>query len=351
MIPRGARLLDIAGQAWDSNTSPFTVAWEITRACPLRCSHCRATAQLRRDPSELTTGEGLRLIDQVAEVGATVLVFTGGDPLVRPDVFDLIEYSAKSGLHTGFSPSVTPRLTEKALARTFASGASTIHLSLDGASPQTHDGMRGVEGSYFRTLRAIGAASELGWRIQIGTTVARSTAGDLERLAELLARVVPDLSLWSLFFLVPTGRASAGEVLGPEEHESLLEWLASEDFGFPVRTIAAPTYRRVLAQRGRPPGAPVNDGNGFAFVSHVGDVYPSGFLQVPAGNVREVPLAEIYCTAEIFVALRDTARLKGKCGACEFRSLCGGSRARAWAMTGDPLGEDPTCAYRPRRIA
>jgi radical SAM protein with 4Fe4S-binding SPASM domain len=351
MIPRGARLLEIDGGSWDKQRSPFTVAWEITRACPLKCSHCRAVAQHRRHPGELSTEEGIGLIDQVHEIGAKVLVITGGDPLARPDVFDLIAHSHRRGLHTGFSPSVTPRLTERALERAANAGVSAIHLSLDGARPETHDGMRGVRGSYFRTLRTIGAASRLDWRIQIGTTVSRRTVGDLPRLSELLAQLVPGLSLWTLFFLVPTGRATATDVLDADEHESVLEWLADEEFAFPVRTIAAPAYRRILAQRGRPPGAPVNDGNGFAFVSHLGEVYPSGFLQVSAGNVRERPLAEIYRNSDIFIALRDPGRLKGKCSVCEFRSLCGGSRARAWAMSGDPLAEDPTCSYIPRRIA
>ncbi len=348
-IPRGARLLEIAGERWDPAESPFTVAWEITRACPLKCAHCRAVAQPYRDPAELSTDEGFSLIEQAAEMGTKVFVVTGGDPLARKDVFDLIRHSAESGMHTGFSPSVTPRLTERALEHARASGASSIHISLDGASPETHDGMRGVRGSFFRTLRTIEAASRLDWRLQVGTTVSRSTVRDLPRLAELLAEIVPDLSLWSLFFLVPTGRATAAEVLDAEEHEAALEWLADTQFPFPVRTIAAPSYRRVLALRGRPPGAPVNDGNGFAFVSHVGDVCPSGFLQLPAGNVRQRPLADIYRESDLFLSLRNPGALGGKCGVCEFRSLCGGSRARAWALTGDPLGADPTCAYQPGR--
>ncbi len=348
-LPRGARLLEIAGDKWDPSESPFTVAWEVTRACPLKCAHCRAVAQPLRDSRELSTEEGFSLIDQAAEMGTKVFVITGGDPLARKDVFDLIRHSAEAGMHTGFSPSVTPRLTERALEQARASGAYSIHISLDGASPETHDGMRGVRGSFFRTVRTLEAASRLDWRLQVGTTVSRSTVADLPKLAELLASLVPGLSLWSLFFLVPTGRATAAEVLDSDEHERILEWLADTQFPFPVRTIAAPSYRRVLALRGRPPGAPVNDGNGFAFVSHLGDVCPSGFLQIPAGNVRERSLADIYRKSDLFLSLRNPGLLGGKCGVCEFRSLCGGSRARAWALTGDPLAADPTCAYRPRR--
>ncbi len=351
MIPRGARLLEIGAKDWDASVSPFTIAWEITRACPLECSHCRAVAQPRRNPCELSTEEGFRLIDQVVDIGTKVLVITGGDPLARPDVFELIERSVSAGLHTGFSPSVTPRLNERALERAHRCGVSTLHLSLDGASPETHDGMRGVRGSYFRTLRTLHAATRFEWRIQIGTTVTSTTVADLPRLAEKLEQFAPHLSLWSLFFLVPTGRAQKDHVLDAEAHEKVLEWLASTEFSFPVRTIAAPTYRRILAQKGRNPGPPVNDGNGFAFVSHTGDVCPSGFLQLPAGNIRETSLSEIYRNSEIFRALRDPTRLKGKCGLCEFKEICGGSRARAWAMNGDFLSEDPTCAYRPRGIA
>lgn len=328
----------------DFDRAPFTVAWEVTRACPLRCVHCRADAQTRADPAELTTAEGLDLIAQAAALGVRVFVITGGDPLARRDVFELLAAVRDSGMHAGFSPSVTPRLTRAALARACAAGAATVHVSLDGASAATHDRFRMVPGSFERTLRAIDDATELGIRLQVGTTVSRRTVDDLDAVAALLAGRV---DLWSLFFCVPTGRAGLADVLDADEHERVLAWLARSDFGFAVRAIAAPTYRRVLAQLGRPTGPGVNDGNGFAFVSHVGDVCPSGFLQSAAGNLRRATLGEIYRDAELFRSLRDPERLGGKCGRCEYRALCGGSRARAFAMTGDPLAADPTCAHRP----
>jgi MoaA/NifB/PqqE/SkfB family radical SAM enzyme len=352
--PAGAELRDgsrvragapAAGAPPDFAVAPLTVAWEITRACPLRCRHCRADAQTRRDRRELTTAEGIDLIGQVATTGARVLVITGGDPLARPDVYDLIAAGAGAGLHVGFSPSVTPRLTPTALARAVEAGAGTVHLSLDGASAATHDAFRGVVGSFARTIRMIEAAAELPVRLQVGTSVTAQTVGDLPAIAALLAGRVES---WTLFFCVPTGRAARADVLDADGHERVLTWLATAPLPVPVRTVAAPAYRRVLIQCGRRPDGPaVNDGRGFCFVSHTGDVCPSGFLQVPVGNVRDRPLAHWYREHPLFVALRDPDRLGGRCGRCGFRFVCGGSRARAWAMSGDPLGEDPTCAFDP----
>ena len=320
----------------------MTVAWEVTRACPLRCVHCRAEARPRRDPGELTTAEGVALVEDAAAMGTRVFVITGGDPLARPDVMDLIRVAAATGMHVGFSPSATPRLTAERLAQAVAAGAGTVHLSLDAASPETHDGFRRVRGAHRRTVALIDAALELGTRVQVGTTVCRRTVGELPLLAE---RLPAGIAVWSLFFLVPTGRAAAEDLLDPGEHEAVLRWLASLELPFAVRTIAAPNFTRVLAQMGGHPVPSVTDGNGMCFVSHRGDVCPSGFLELPVGNVRDAPLHHWYRHAPLFVALRDKDRLGGRCGRCEYRDLCGGSRARAWALTGDPLAEDPTCAY------
>lgn len=328
----------------DFDRAPMTVAWEITRACPLRCVHCRADAQHHRDPGELSTQEGFALIDQAVDLGAPVFVITGGDPLARPDVFDLIELSATAGLHTGFSPSVTARLTDAALVRAVDAGAGTIHLSLDGATAATHDRFRGVRGSFDRTLAAIDRVAALDVRLQVGTTVSSATIDELEAIVPLLAGRV---DLWTLFVCVPTGRADTTFVLTPEEHEHMLHFAAERDLGFPIRTVEGPALRRLLAQQGRPTGPAVNDGRGFCFVSHTGEVCPSGFLQVPVGNVRDRPLAHWYRDDPLFRALRDPTRLTGKCGRCEYRDVCGGSRARAWSMLGDPFGSDPICGYEP----
>ena len=332
----------------DVSVAPITLAWEVTRACPLRCLHCRAQAIPRRDPGELDTDEGKALIDEVAELGTRVLVLTGGDPLARPDLSALIARAAERGLHVGFSPSVTGRLTTKALRRARDAGVSSVHLSLDGASAATHDTFRGVQGSFDRTLAAMSIVRELGLPLQVGTSVTRHTFIDLPLVAELLDGLA---TMWSLFFLVPTGRAQAADMLDAHEHEDVLSWLAraAERVPFGVRTTAAPAYRRVRAQLGlaAPPAATANDGRGFCFVSHTGEVHPSGFLPLSVGNVRTHTLAELYRDSRLFQSLRDPEQLGGKCRRCEFRSACGGSRARAYAVTGDPLAADPSCAYMP----
>ncbi len=347
--------IDIARQA-------YVVIWEITRACALTCRHCRAVAQPRRDSRELTTVEGYALIDQIAAWGAPILVLTGGDPLMRPDCFDLIAYGSSCGVGISFSPSATARLDRSALQRARRAGLRRIALSLDGATAAVHDAFRQVPGTYVRTLRTIQEAQEMGLGVQIHTTVSRHNQADLPALAELVSQLRP--VLWSLFFLVPTGRARVTDVLDATAHEQVLEWLCGMRPYLPcdVKTTEAPYFRRILLQRGAArsvgsschtsdglvrPTTTINDGKGFCFISHIGEVCPSGFLPLSAGNVRQTPLPMIYQDTPLFRALRDHNRLKGKCGVCEFRALCGGSRAKAFALTGDYLAADPCCAYEP----
>lgn len=346
-----------------NDTAPFTIAWEITRACALACVHCRADAQVRRDPRELSTAEGMSLIEQAAAMGAVVFVVTGGDPLMREDCFALISQARERGMQVGFSPSATGRLTRDAVRRAHDAGTHRLHLSLDGAAAETHDRFRGVRGSFDRTVRAMADAAEVGPPLQVGTTVTRTNVHELEAIARLVERA--GAVMWSVFFLVPTGRGQAEDMLDAEGHERVMRWLAELRGAVPfdVRTTAGPQFRRIVAQVARErggqavPSSPaagprhlmrVNDGDGFCFVSHTGDVCPSGFLALAAGNVREAPLAAIYRDSALFRRLRDRSQLKGKCGHCEFTDVCGGSRARAWALTGDELAEDPTCAYIPR---
>lgn len=360
--------------AVDFDRTPYTVAWEITRACALRCVHCRAVAQPRRDPQELTTSEGFAVIDQVVALGRPILVITGGDPLMRRDVYDLIAYARQRGLRVALSPSATRLVTREALARAQQAGVEMVHVSLDGASAEVHDAFRGVNGSFARTMEILRDALELGLPVQIGTTVCRRNVHDLAAIATHVRAA--GVKVWSVFFLVPTGRAQAADMLDAAEHEQTLHWLAAhaEDAPYHVRTTAAPHYRRVVIQRQRAASASssgeqptwtltgagyafregqapiqkgVNDGKGFCFIDHRGNVCPSGFLQLPAGNVREHSLVELYRDAPLFRALRDTTRLRGKCGRCPFREVCGGSRARAYAVTGDYLAADPSCSYQP----
>ena len=350
-------------KAVDFNQAPWVVIWEVTQACGLACVHCRASAQPRRDPRELSMEEGKQLLREVHELGSPVLVFTGGDPLERPDIPDLVRYAREIGLAPALTPSATPRLTEAAVSSLADAGLARLALSLDGATAATHDRFRGVSGSFAQTLAAVGWARSLGLEVQINTTVAHSNLHELEAIADLLDPW--GISTWSVFFLVPTGRANAAEMLNAEESEAAFERLyaVARRNRFPVRTTEALHYRRYLLQRkreGAPQTAPnpwaprslprgISDGSGFVFVSHVGNVYPSGFLPVSAGNVRTEPLAKIYRDSPLFRALRDHDSLHGKCGVCEYRHVCGGSRARAYALTGDWLAADPTCIYEPVR--
>ncbi len=361
----------------DFDQTPFTLAWEVTRACGLACIHCRAEAIPYRDPRELSTAEGFGLIDQMVEIGKPILVVTGGDPLMRPDVYDLLQYAVQRDLWVALSPSATGKLTRQVLERARGTGTHMLHLSLDGSTAEVHDRFRGVRGSFDRTIQRLRDGAELGFLLQVGTTVSRHNVDDLPAIAERVAEVGADV--WTVFFLVPTGRAQASDMLSAAEHEQVFRWLYpyGRQAPFHVRTIAAQHYRRVVieaerAQAGSAPGqegAPrweytgtgfsatvkkkasamrgVNDGRGFCFVSHTGDVYPSGFLQLKAGNVREQPLGTIYRESRLFRELRNPALLKGKCGACEYREVCGGSRARAYALTGDYLAPDPSCVYVP----
>jgi radical SAM protein len=358
----------------DFNQTPFTVAWEVTRACAYACIHCRAEAQPKRDPRELTTDEGFRLIDELVSVGRPILIVTGGDPMMRPDLLDLIRYAAGRGLRVALSPTATKLVTPERLREAREAGVARIQMSLDGSRPEVQDAFRGRPGSFERTLQILDDIRSAGVSLQVGTTVSRYNVDDVDDL-DAIARVVGDYGavMWSLFFLVPTGRGRREDMISPEEHERVFNWLydISKTAPFDVRTTAAQHYRRVVIQRRRQEATSsetgllvtgagysfadglgqsnrgVNDGNGFAFISHTGDVCPSGFLPLPGGNVRDKPFAEIYRNSTLFRDLRDYSRLKGKCGVCDFREVCGGSRARAYAVSGDYLESDPYCVYQP----
>ena len=343
----------------DHNKAPMVIFWEMTKACALACRHCRARAQPQLHPFELTTREGFDLLDQMAEFGnQPIVILTGGDPLMRRDVFDFIGYGLEKGLRVALSPSATALIRPETLKRLKEAGLSRISFSLDGANAQTHDTFRGVRGSFQRTLECAADAVEAGLSLQINTTVTRYSFPELAALAELVSS--SGAILWDLFFLVPTGRAMAADMLSPREHEQVFHWLAelSEQSSLSVRTTLGQPYRRVLLQRQssnaqgttKPPGAVMpttNDGKGVCFISHVGRVQPSGFLPLSPGNVRDRRLTRIYRHARMFKELRDPGLLKGKCGRCPFKEVCGGCRARAYAISGDYLESDPCCPYEP----
>src|SRR6266542_102750 len=344
----------------DFDVRPMIVIWEMTQACDLNCLHCRANAQPKRHALELSTAEAFHLIDQVAEMRVPLFVLTGGDPLKRPDLMPIVQYACRRGVRTSLTPSTTPLLVRDAIFKLKQSGLMRLALSLDGSTPELHDTFRGVPGSYQRTLDAVGWCHEAGLPVQVNTTASRRTFADLDKMIELLSslRVV----LWSVFFLVPTGRAQLSDLLSAEEHEEVFAKLysASKRVKFHIKTTEGQHYRRyVLQQKSRGPNARsqedlitsspkgVNDGKGFVFVSHTGEVYPSGFLPLAAGNVLWEPLAQIYHESSLFRSLRASSQLKGKCGRCDFKDVCGGSRARAYAVSHDPLAQEPCCAYTP----
>lgn len=369
---------NVSGSVIDYNENPFIVIWEVTRACQLKCLHCRADAQLTPDPNELSHEEGMKLIDQIYEMNNPMFVFTGGDCMMREDLFDLADYAVKKGMRVSMTPSATPEVTKERMERAKAVGLSRWGFSLDGPNAEIHDYFRGTPGLFDLTLEKIRYLNELKMPLQINTVISRFNYDQLEQMAEL----VKDLNavMWYIFLLVPTGRGQAKDCLTPAEHEKLFIWLyeLSKTAPYDIKTTAAQHYRRVVLQqkvrehkvdqgeieyvdtltrdkaslidglKRAPKG--VNDGNGFIFISHTGDVFPSGLLPIKLGNVRETPLQEIYRESPILKEIRNPDLYKGKCGVCEFRYVCGGSRSRTFAMTGDYLQSEPFCVYIPEAL-
>ena len=360
---------------------PFIAIWETTQACDLACVHCRACAQPARSPLELSTTEAKRLIDEIAAMQVPVFVLTGGDPLKRPDIFELVQYATDHKVRISLTPSATPLLTRENIVRLQQCGLARLAVSLDGPTAEIHDAFRRVPGSYEWTINAVRWAREIGLPVQINTTITRHNLSMLDDTIALLEKL--DITLWSVFFLVPMGRGQSIDLISAEEFEQVFEKLyeTSQRVLFDIKSTEAQHYRRFLLQRrtearrraqhaaspdermpqldqipigmqtddgiGRASG--INDGKGFVFISHLGEVYPSGFLPISGGNVRKQSLADIYRNAPLFRSLRDSKNLRGKCGRCEFREICGGSRSRAYALTGDLFAEEPCCVYEPKR--
>ena len=347
----------------DYSRNPLLVYWETTRACALACRHCRASAMPLPDPRELSAAEGFRLLDDIAAFGAPTphLVLTGGDPLNRRDLDELIAYANKLGIRVSISPAATPALTRETIFGHKEMGISSMALSLDGPTAEKHDAIRQVPGCFDRTIQAAKWAGEAGIPLQINTLLAQETQDDLQEVYDLL-HTFPVMR-WSLFFLIAVGRGRQLTEFDPERSEALMEWIydLAKDAPFLIKTTEAPSYRRVALNRMKADGMTaeqirgssvhrgygIRDGNGIVFVSHVGEVYPSGFLPVGAGNVRTQTLLDIYRNSEVFRAVRDVDGYDGKCGRCEYRKICGGSRARAYAHTRNLKGSDPICLYEP----
>jgi radical SAM protein len=371
----------------DFDQRPFTVIWETTRACDLACAHCRAEANPRRSAGELTFAEARTLVQCIKAFGAPypLFILTGGDPAKRSDIFDIIAYARGEGLRVAMTPSATPLITRDAVRRFTDAGLVRLALSLDGKKPLTHDRFRGVAGSFTHTLQILDWCREAGLETQIHTTVTRHVLDDLPAIAEMIGQ--RGIKLWALFLLIAVGRAARPQIrrlnLNARQFESLFHWLydLTKSAPFDVTPREGYHYRRVLLQRRaaelgvtaedllanaekkewtptelafstqatRIVRAPlgVNDGKGIIFVSHQGDVQPSGFLNLIGGNVRSESLVNIYQNSPVFLRVRDYSLIKGKCGVCEFKNICGGSRSRAYAITGDPMRSDPYCLYQP----
>jgi AdoMet-dependent heme synthase len=357
----------------DFDKAPFTIAWEITRACAYACVHCRADAQHKRDSRELSTAEAKTLIERLAAFGNhPILIFTGGDPMMRPDLFELIAYATERGLRCSLTPTATALPTRERLEKVREAGIRRIALSLDAPRPDIHDHFRQVPGSWQRTLDILHRAQEVGLSVQVNTTVSKHNVDILHEMIPFIQEV--NAVQWSVFFLVPTGRAQLENMISPEQHEKVFNWLydLSQSAPFDIKSTAAPMYRRVAIQRKRAeasgtpvtfqgagfqyadglnrPTKGVNDGNGFLFISHIGEIQPSGFLPITAGDVRTDDIVDVYRHSKLFTGLRSPDKIKGRCGICEYRDVCGGQRGRAYGVTGDYLETDPACSYIPKGI-
>ena len=339
------------------------MAWEITRACNLACVHCRAEAIKDPDPAELTTSEGFRLIDQIADLApGLILILTGGEPLMRADVFDLAARATAKGLRAVMAPNGT-LITAEAARRMKESGIQRISVSIDGATAEDHDRFRGLTGAYMSLMDGLAQAREAGVEFQVNTTVTRQNLPQIEQIQDLVVSL--GAAAHHIFLLVPTGRGRGlmEEVISAVEYEDVLNWFYTrrDKVSIQLKATCAPHYHRIMRQRAREEGRTVDfqtfgldavsrgclGGQGFVFISNTGQVQPCGYLELDCGQVREKDFADIYLNSPIFQDLRDKKRYKGKCGVCEYWRVCGGCRARAYEATGDYLEEEPLCLYEP----
>jgi heme b synthase len=361
------------------------VFWETTKACNLSCKHCHAVPQTALGPSELKISEAFDLIDQIAEVAKPVLVLSGGEPLFRPDLFDIGAYGVEAGFRMALATNGT-LVDGRVAAKIADTGFSRVAISLDGAVPATHDRFRGLPGSHGLALRGLRALREEGVSVQINSTIAKHNVAELPALLDLALEIGADAL--HLFMLVPVGcglEIAPSEMLPADEYERVLHWFDEQSKTCPIdlKATCAPHYYRIRAQRletdrrhgdlsatfiapgtrakaapslmgGGHPGQHLSAmtrgclaGTSVCFISNEGDVYPCGYLPVSAGSTRKTRFQAIWNGSDVFRQLRDPEALDGKCGECRFQALCGGCRARAYAATGSFLAEEPFCSYRP----
>jgi heme b synthase len=339
------------------------VAWETTRNCNLSCVHCRASATRGPYTGELDTAEAYRLLDQIAEVAKPIVILTGGEPLLRPDIFDVAAYGSRLGLRMVMAPNGT-LITDEIAQKLATVGIKRLSISLDGARAETHDEFRKVPGAFAGALRGIERIKRAGLAFQVNTTVTQLNLSQIPTIQQLAVEL--GAVAHHIFLLVPTGRGKyiVDQAIDADTYERTLNWFYEQRGKSPLelKATCAPHYYRILRQRCAREGASVSfqthgldavtrgclGGIGFCFVSHTGDVQPCGFLGTICGNVRHASFAEIWTHSDIFTALRDYGRLEGKCGGCEFKRVCGGCRARAFEATGNYLAEEPLCSYLPQ---
>lgn len=345
---------------------PINVYFECTVACDLACKHCRAEAIPHRDPDELNTEEAKKLLRDVKELGSH-LIISGGDPLKREDLFELLAYARDIKLTVGVTPTTTPLATFDAIKKMKDLGVFFLGISLDGATSESQDSFRGVEGTFDNSMKVLQYAKELNMPVQVNTTFTKGTVGEIEKIYHMLAESYsPPVKRWSIFFLVPVGR---GRELGmPSENdvEKIFKFLYEKSFTSPfhVTTTEAPFYKTYYLMREMEKGRTaddviknnrkmafgVRDGNGVIFISRDGTIYPSGFLEVPLANIKKDNLKQVYTGHPVLNELRKPQDYHGKCGVCSYHSVCGGSRARAFAVSGDYLGQDPVCYFDERTL-
>lgn len=341
----------------------MNIYWEMTQACALACRHCRASAMPNAHPNQLTFDESIAFLRQIPAFGQPMpqLILTGGDPLERPDLFLLIEEARRLNIGVSITPAATASLTHEVLSRLKAHGIEGLGLSLDGSTAARHDSIRGVPGTFHRTLQAMRWAQQLEIAVQVNTLISAETADDIPQVYEVVKPF--GIARWSLFFLISVGRGALLHSVSVDESKPMMEWIyeISRSAPFIVATTEAPSYRRFAVQKMREEGMSgeeikrsrayrsfgIRDGHGIMFVSNTGEISPAGFLPLVAGNIRKDSVADVYRNSPVFRSLHDPTQFEGRCGICEYHAICGGSRARAYAATGNPLAEDPFCDYQP----
>lgn len=352
----------VMAQGEDSNRELRLVAWETTRNCNLACVHCRASADKGPFKEELDIQCAFDLMDQIAEIGKPIIILTGGEPLLREDIFDIAKYGTNKGFRMVMAPNGT-LITENKAKQMSDAGIKRISVSLDGANKESHDVFRGVNGAFEGAVKGIEIAKKQGLEFQINTTVTRANFNGIKAIHELAVKL--GAVAHHIFLLVPTGRGKyiIDQEISAKDYESTLNWFCElrETTPLQLKATCAPHYYRILRQRAKEQGKTVTfkthgldavtrgclGGTGFCFISHRGIVQPCGFLDINCGDVRKMSFKDIWNNSDVFNTLRDFDNLKGKCKTCEYKKVCGGCRARAYELTGDYMAEEPLCSYQP----